>query len=316
MKRRLSMIARIARVIPLALALATWAAAADKDSGDARKPAAGGRADAAIRATANAFVRAFNKGDAKAVADLWAPNGTLADDSDQVFKGRKSIEKQYAALFKEHPTARMQVAIKSIEFPTPTTAIEDGVAQVATRDNAPPAASRYTAVHVREDGKWLMASVRETSLAVPSNYFRLQELRWLIGAWERKENGDAVHSRFRWIANKSFIQRDYSVSRDGLLTSSGTQIIGWDPRAEQVRSWSFDSSGGYGTALWSAASEGMHLDSSGVTADGAPTSSKEILIRVPGEDNVLGWRSFDRKVGDMKLPDIPEVVLDRVPEKR
>jgi hypothetical protein len=240
----------------------------------------------------------------------------LADDSDQVFKGRKSIEKQYAALFKEHPTARMQVAIKSIEFPTPTTAIEDGVAQVATRDNAPPAASRYTAVHVREDGKWLMASVRETSLAVPSNYFRLQELRWLIGAWERKENGDAVHSRFRWIANKSFIQRDYSVSRDGLLTSSGTQIIGWDPRAEQVRSWSFDSSGGYGTALWSAASEGMHLDSSGVTADGAPTSSKEILIRVPGEDNVLGWRSFDRKVGDMKLPDIPEVVLDRVPEKR
>ena len=58
----------------------------------------------------------------------------------------------------------------------------------------------------------------------------------------------------------------------------------------------------------------MRIDSTGVTADGTPTSSKEILIRVPGEDNVLGWR-FDRKIGETPLPATREVVLDRVPEK-
>jgi uncharacterized protein (TIGR02246 family) len=289
----------------------TRGAAADKKTD--KGPVQG---DAAIRATATAFIKAFDARNATAIANLWTANGSLIDDEGHIFKGRKAIEEQYAALFKEHPSARMQIGISSIEFPTPATAVEDGVAQVVTNDNAPPAASRYTALHVREDGKWLMASVRESTIAVPSIYVRLEALSWIIGAWERKADGETAHSRFRWIANKSFIQRDYSVHRGGLVTSSGTQIIGFDPRAEQVRSWSFDSSGGYGTALWTQAPEGMRLDSTGVTADGVPTSSKEILIRVAGEDNVLGWRSFDRKIGEMKLPDTREVVLDRVPEKR
>jgi len=299
-----------------ALALATWAAAADTKSGDAPKKTDAVSAEAAIRATADAFVTAFNKGDAKAVANLWAPNGTLTADGDQVLKGRKAIEDEYAALFKEHPTARMQVGIKSIEFPTPTTAIEEGVAQVVTKDNSPPAASRYTAVHVQQDGKWLMASVHDSTIAVPSSFSQLQDFAWLVGKWEAKSDGMSAHSTTRWIANKSFLQRDFSVHRDNLLASSGTQIIGWDPRSHQIVSWTFDSSGGYGTGTWSAAPEGWRIESVGVTADGVPTSSRDLLIRVPGDDNVFGWRSFDRRLGETKLPDTGEVVLDRVPEKR
>jgi len=41
----------------------------------------------------------------------------------------------------------------------------------------------------------------------------------------------------RWIANKSFLQREYTTRKDGIIASSGTQIIGWDPQAKQVRSW-------------------------------------------------------------------------------
>jgi uncharacterized protein (TIGR02246 family) len=316
--RRLSNLARYwpSLVISMALALATWAVAADKKEGDAPKKTDAVSPEGTIRATANAFVAAFNKGDAKAVANLWVPDGTLTDDSDQVLKGRKAIEDEYAGLFKEHPTARMQVGIKSIEFPTPTTAIEVGVARVMTRDNAPPSASRYTVIHVRLDGKWLMASVHETAIPVSSNFAQLEDLAWLVGTWETNSDGNTVRSRFRWIANKSFIQRDYSVNHDGVPTNSGTQILGWDPQAQQVRSLSFDSSGGYGTGLWSPGPEGMWIDSSGLLADGTPTSSKELLIRIPGEDNVLGWRSTNRRVGDVALPDDREVVLDRVPEKQ
>ena len=50
-------------------------------------------------------------------------------------------------------------------------------------------------------------------------------------------------------------------------------------------------------------------------ADGTPTSAGDYLIRVPQEDNVLGFRSVNRKLGDTQLPDLREVVLDRVPEK-
>jgi uncharacterized protein (TIGR02246 family) len=278
-------------------------------------PAPSNLNEAAIRATAEAFTKAFNAGDAKAVAALWTANGTVADEQGNVFKGRKAIEEQYAAFFKAHPTARMHVAIQSIDFPTPTTAVEDGTGQVLTKDNEPPAASRYTVVHVQEEGKWLMASVRETAIPVASNFPQLQELGWLAGHWEAKVDAGTAKSDFRWIANKSFLQRDFSVSREGLLVSSGTQIIGWDPRTEQVVSWTFDSSGGHGTSAWSPAPDGWRIDSAGVTADGRPTLSKDHLIRVPGENNVFGWSSADRKLGDAKVPDVPEVVFDRIVPK-
>jgi uncharacterized protein (TIGR02246 family) len=272
--------------------------------------------EAAIRASAEVFIKAFNARDAKAVANLWTANGTVADEQGNVFKGRKAIEEQYAALFKAHPTARMQVAIKSIDFPTPTTAVEDGMTQVMTKEDDPPTASRYTAVHVQEDGKWLMASVRESTMPVASNFAQLQELGWLVGDWESKTNDATAHSHIRWIANKSFLQRNFSVLRDGFLLSSGTQIVGWDPRSDRIVSWIFDSSGGYGTGVWSAVPEGWAIDSVGMTADGVPTSSKDRLIRVPGENNVFGWRSMDRKLGDTRIPDVPEVVFDRAKEKQ
>src|SRR5580704_2768995 len=257
----------------------TSAKATDPKHNEAQLPAPK-EGEAAIRATADAFVKFFNAGNAKGVASLWTPNGSVADEEGNVFKGRDAIEQQYAGLFKAHPTARMHVAISSIEFPTPTTAIEDGVAQVITRDTAPPAASRYTVLHVLENGKWLMASVRESEMPVASTFSHLQELGWLVGNWENKSEGATAHCQIRWIANKSFLQRDFSVHRDGAIVSSGTQIVGWDPRLEQIVSWTFDSSGGHGMSHWIATPEGWRITSVGVTADAMSTSSVDRLIHL------------------------------------
>jgi uncharacterized protein (TIGR02246 family) len=280
-----------------------------------RKPA-GNPDEAAIRATAKAFVEAFNRGDAKSLAALWTANGSLSDETGRVLVGRKAIEAEYAALFKQLGGAKIDVNLQSIQFPAPNVAIEDGTAQAVAKDGGAPAATRYTAFHVREDGKWRMAAVRESSVEIVSNFPRLQALQWLIGKWEAKKDGVAVLSEFRWVANRSFIQREYTTRHDGVVTASGLQIIGFDPQAGRLRSWSFDSSGGHGSGVWSPTPEGWLIESSGQLADGTPTSSKELLIRVPGEESVFGWRSFDRKVGDVELADTAEVVLDRIPEKK
>jgi uncharacterized protein (TIGR02246 family) len=294
------------------LILAPCAGAAEKsDSGaDKKSP------EAAIRAAADAFVQAFNRGDAKAVAAHWTANGSLTDEQGQTFKGRKVIEEQYAALFKQRPGARIEISVKSVEILSETTAVEDGIAQLIAKQAGPAMAGRYTAVHVRDGGQWLMASVRESSIPIASGFGRLEDLAWLIGSWKTKGDGAAVHTSFRWIANKSFIQRDHEVRHDGVVTDSGTQIIGFDPQAGQIRSWSFDSSGGHGTSLWSPSPEGWLIESMGTLTDGTPTSSRELLIRVAGENHVFGWRSFDRRAGQTPLADLREVVLDRVPEKR
>jgi uncharacterized protein (TIGR02246 family) len=295
------------------LITAPCASAAEKGKDAKSKDAKS--ADAPIRATAEAFVQAFNRGDAKALAAMWTEAGTLADDRGELFKGRPAIEKEYAAFFQQNPGAKLEIAVTSVDFPTPTMAIEDGAARVALEHAGPPVVSRYVAVHVLQDGKWLMTSVREWSIPLPASASRIEELGWLIGDWEAAVEGTKLRASFRWIADKRFIQREYTVRQQEKVSSSGTQIIGWDPQSGQIRSWSFDSSGGFGEGIWAATAEGWSIESRGVLADGTPTSSRDFLIRVAGENNVLGWRSADRTIGPFTLPDMNEVVLDKVAAK-
>ena len=49
-------------------------------------------AQEAIKETAEAFVAAFNKGDAKAVATLWSEDGEMSVDGQNTATGRAEIE--------------------------------------------------------------------------------------------------------------------------------------------------------------------------------------------------------------------------------
>ncbi len=272
-------------------------------------------AEAAIRATAKEYTAAFDRGDAAALAAMFTPAASVADDEGQILHGQTAIRDEYARLFKAYPGAKVVVAIKSVEFPAPEMAIEDGLTQVSAEQVGPPVISRYTVCHVLMNGKWLMASVRESRVRLASNHSRVEDLDWLVGTWRAERDGKSAVSKIYWIANKSFLARDYKVSVDGIQVSGGRQIVGWDPNAGKLRSWSFDASGGYGTGLWTPTPDGWQIETTGVLADGTPTSSRDTLIRVPGADNVFGWKSVARTMGEVSLSDTPEVVFDRLVEK-
>lgn len=294
--------------VAASLGIASSSAAAPKSS------AAPTQTDA-IRASADEFTSAFNKGDAKSVAALWTPDGSETDEQGTTFKGRQAIEAEYAKLFKARPDARIQIEVHSVDFPAPNVAVEDGVATV-TVSGAAPSSSRYTVVHVILDGKWLMSNVHESPADVKSGAETLQTLNWLIGKWQAKTGDIVAESDIRWLANKSFIRRDYTVRKGDATTGSGVQIIGWDPQQGQIRSWSFDSTGGFGTGLWSQTADGWQIDHIGTFPDSTPSSSRDFVIRVPGEDNVLGFRSTHRQAGESVLPDTAEIVFDRVKDKQ
>ena len=167
-----------------------------------------------------------------------------------------------------------------------------------------------------QDGKWLMSNVHESPADVKSGAETLQTLNWLIGKWQAKTGDIVAESDIRWLANKSFIRRDYTVRKGDATTGSGVQIIGWDPQQGQIRSWSFDSTGGFGTGLWSQTADGWQIDHIGTFPDSTPSSSRDFVIRVPGEDNVLGFRSTHRQAGESVLPDTAEIVFDRVKDKQ
>src|SRR5262249_14867780 len=153
-----------------------------------------------------AFVAAFNKGDARALAAFWTSEGDYVDQDGRRLKGRKAIEEAMRGFFAENKGAKLRINIASVRVVTPELAIEDGTTDVIPADGTPPTRARYTIVHVKQSGEWRLASVREAAFAAPSHSEHLRDLEWLIGAWtDEEEKGEVAHAVFSWTNNGNFI---------------------------------------------------------------------------------------------------------------
>lgn len=204
----------------------------------------------------------------------------------------------------------MLLEIDSVRLINSDTAIEEGRAAVVPQ---PPGETRvmsqYTAVHVRKDGKWLTANVRDTRVELPPDPGQLEDLEWLVGTWTAGTKTDHVVTKCRWIENNHFLARSYAVTKTGKEISTGLQIIGVDPSTGQITSWSFGSDGGHAVGLWVPHENGWSVNSSGAMKDGTVTSATHTLSRK--DKDTLLWKSRDRALGDVLLPDAPEVALSR-----
>ena len=280
----------------------------------AKAPAAKTAAEAiveTIRKEVAASVVAVNKRDAKAVAAFWTKEGEYIDETGQTFIGRDAIEKIYIELFAAQPDAKLQLVTDSVRVLSDSVAIEDGQAVVEPAWAGASGISKYTAVHVKVDGKWLLASVRETLVDTSSPSDDLNDLEWLIGDWTLEENGARTDSKCRWIVNKKFVERSYTTTQiDGTMTS-GLQIIGWNSQANHVQSWNFSADGGHAIGIWSATEGGWLAKVSGTTGESVSTTAVNVLKRL--DSNAYVWQSTDRTIGDVRLPDTDEVVIRRKP---
>lgn len=269
---------------------------------------------AAIRAGSQKFAAAFNKADAKAIAAMWTESGDYIDEAGHVFAGRDAIEQEYARFFQEHPGHQLHLAIDSLKLLSPDAAIEDGRAILEPAPPGPPSTSKYTAVHVKVDGRWQMSTVRDTRVETPSAYRNMQVLEGMIGTWQAEGNGLTTEVTCQWVANKSFIQRRYRViGTDGQEVSSGLQIVGWNPQQEKFQSWTFASDGGHALGTWTARDKGWAVVSEGMLADGTPTSAVTLLTHL--DANTVAWQSVDRTAAGTMMPDTDEILLKRKPTK-
>jgi uncharacterized protein (TIGR02246 family) len=266
---------------------------------------------AAIQAQSAAFLTAFKNADAKAIAALWTEDGEYLDDTGRRFAGREAIEKEYAEFFAENPGATMQVAIDSLRLVSPNAAIEEGRAIMEPAPAGAAGVSKYTAFHSKVDGKWLMAVVRDTWIEAPAAARSAADLAWLIGTWAAEEHGLRTEFVCRWVADGRFIERRHTTRLLDGTTTSGVQLIGWNPQGGHVQSWDFSPDGGHAVGIWSPVDGGWQAKVVGTTGDGISTAAVNRLRRL--DDNAHVWQSVQRSVGDTMLPDTNEVVIKRQP---
>ena len=297
-------ISLIRSILPLALACALGS------GGSPARAAESDPQEAAITKTAEAFVEAFQKGDAKAVAAFWTQDGDYVDLTGRVLNGRPAIEKDFADLFAENKGLKLRIEIASLKFPTTDTAVEDGTTAVLAPDGTAPSRARYSNFFVKKDGQWLLASVREAAYVPPSNYENLRGLEWVIGEWvDENPGGELARVSFAWSTDQNFIVSTRTVeTKDGTL-DRGTQWIGWDPVNKQIRSWNFEADGGFGEGAWTKDGDKWIVKTTSVVADGSKVTATNIVS--PINADTISLQSKEQTVEGKAIPDTKETKMKR-----
>jgi uncharacterized protein (TIGR02246 family) len=257
------------------------------------------------------MVDAFNSGQAKAVAAAFLPEGEAVDEAGNVYQGRQRIEEIFGKFFETFPGAKMTLDVAALRLLGSGLAVEDGMRRVVTKDGTGKAATKYTLTYAKRDGQWLIASAHESMADEdPTPHERLMPLAWLVGDWVDEAAESVVLMSCRWSEDENFLLMEYTAKVQGRSAMKTSQRIGWDPLHQRVRSWAFDSDGGYGDAHWTAIDTGWVLKSSAVLPDGR-TGSATLFIEPVAKDKFV-MRGFDRILGDETNDDY-EVTIVRQP---
>jgi uncharacterized protein (TIGR02246 family) len=267
--------------------------------------------DKAIRATVKAYVAAFNKKNADKLAAHWAQDAVYINRTNGLrIKGRDAIGQQFTEMFRDAGEVRLDVKLKSLRFLSDTVAVEEGTARFVSSES-PPTESDYIAVYVKQNGKWLLDTVREVDLPQPpSHHQHLKQLAWMIGKWVDQDENATVRTKCEWTRNKNFLKRTFRVSVKDRLQLEGTQIIGYDPTSGQIRSWVFDSDGGFGEAFWTRDGNQWTINAVTTFADGRRGAHVRLLTQI--DNDTLTLQTVHREVDGQLLPNIEEFRVVRI----
>jgi uncharacterized protein (TIGR02246 family) len=284
--------------------------AAASDEADGQQPPEISADEAAIRANVEAFVKAYNAGDAAAAAALFLPEGQIIGEEGEIVEGREAITERFAAAFEEDPEMAIDVFVASIRFIGSELALEVGSTAITTAPGETPVYERYTVLHVKRDGKWSMAVVRDAPGEPPTNHERLEPLAWLVGDWIDEGDESVVATSCRWSEDGNFLLQDLDVRVEGDHALRVTQRIGWDPVTKRIRSWVFDNEGGFSEGVWARSGDQWIIKITGVRNDGASASATNTITPVTVDRYV--WSSHDRIVGS-ELSAPMEITVVRKP---
>lgn len=280
---------------------------------------AAGRADLAadtkaIQDAGQAYKAALERGDGKALAALWTPDGDIIDADGNVVKGRDTVSVLEPAAAGEAKGRRPEIAIREtkIRFVDPDVAIEDGMVEVVPPGRSAPLHGRFSATWVRHEGSWKLAALREARGDEAAGGESLAELAWMVGDWtvvDEAKPGAAARPKIevstRWNPTRTYLLRDMKITPPGAAADAAIQVtqrIGWDPLSKSIRSWVFSSDGGHGEAVWSRDDGSWVARTTAVLPDGSQTSSLNIYS-YDGKDRCV-WRSLPTHVGGEHMPQV------------
>ena len=265
--------------------------------------------EAAVKKLGDEFVSAFAKRDAAAIASHYTNEGEFIRNDGETIRGKGEIEKAYATYFKTlSGKKKLDVQVDSLRFPSTDTAIAEVTLRLKGDDSETEASSWRETLLVREGGQWKVAVTREWDRDTTEDD-TLKDVEWLIGTWEASGKDREATTSYEWDENKAFIRGKYSVKEKGKVVESGIQFIGKDNNDGVIRSWAFQSDGGFGGGVWTREGKKWTVDVHGVMADGKELTATNVYIKL--DPNTFSWQSVNRKLDDEPIPDTAPIKVTR-----
>ncbi len=269
--------------------------------------------EAAVRKTLAEYVDVFNQKTPEKVAGFWTEKGTHTNrETGERTEGRDAIQADMKKVLTEGSEFKLSATIDGIRFITADVASVEGETTVVVSD-AEPIVSKYTAILVHQGDDWLLDTVEEMPLPQPvSTADALKDLEWLVGEWVDDSGDVKVATTFRWTDSQAFLLRSFNVETKEGVAMTGTQVIGWDPRGQQIRSWSFNSDGSFGESTWMRNGDSWLSKSAQTLASGEVASGTYVIERL--DDDSFTIQLVGHEVGGEPQPTEPAVKVVRAPQ--
>ncbi len=121
-----------------------------------------------------------------------------------------------------------------------------------------------------------------------------------------------VDTNTRWDEGKNFLLQEFTIRREGKAVVKGSMRIGWDAVRKQIRSWVFDSDGGFGEGFWSRDANGRwFVRVNGHRRNGDTVEATRVIT--PLEPHRIRWESVDRSINGQALTDGDAYIMVRRP---
>jgi uncharacterized protein (TIGR02246 family) len=263
----------------------------------------------AIDKVSKEMTRAFDQRDAAALAAYYTTEAEFIRNDGEAISGRAEIQKAYAAYFKTLTSkTKLEVDSDRLRFPSADSAVAEATLRLKKEDGGEIASSWRNTLLVREGGQWKVAIAREWDRDVGADT-SLKELEWLIGTWQAATKEREVTTTYEWDETKAFIRGKYTVKDGGKLLESGTQLIGKDHAAGAIRSWVFQSDGGFGGGVWTRDDKKWTVDVYGVMPDGKELEAASIYLHV--DPNHFTWQAVNQTLDGVPIPDTQPIKAAR-----
>jgi len=266
----------------------------------------------ALQANIEEFDKAYNARDAKAITALFTPEAQMIDEDGETAFGREEIEAEFTQLFENQPEGVLLTEVDDLKYIGASLAIENGRTILIPSPGETAIINQYMAVHVKtREGKWLMALTRDIPVETLDHTENLLPLTFLIGDWVDESPEAVVQSHYEWSDGDKFLVGKFTAKIAGQNAFSGTQRIGRDPLGKKIRSWVFDSDGGFQEGVWTQVGDQWLIKYQGVSGSGEVTAGTRVLTMVDADR--WRWQSRDRILGNEAIADNPEVEVVRRP---